>query len=449
MRVWIDATQPGSRLRVFSMTLIERHLRVFHESEQKLKTMRVLAKKAGIDGARRRIEDLANRYSRPSEIWIELPADSPDPDWIPAELVADLPVRWVRDPGSTRERLQRALRAADGEPVLAFSGDSLVDPRIIEYLSWRATGSTAFLSDSSESGAVVARLDEPLPEAPDDDAPLSAIVHTAVRAGAIKQLPPDDIVTYVKKLRRSIQPYAFRIDDDGARARVERFLFESNYKGSTDFMTKYVYPPLVWRMLHPLARNRVSPNTVTFAGVVCCFGAIPFFAAGMWVPGLALAYVMSVLDSVDGKLARVTFQSSNKGDVLDHGMDLVHPPFWYWAWGVGLQQAVSPDSLALMLTVIIAGYVLQRVIEGLAIWRLGLEIHVWRKVDTWFRLFTARRNPNLALLTLFALFGRPDLGLAAVAFWTALCLLLHILQILQALFAARRGKLRSWMAGPA
>jgi phosphatidylglycerophosphate synthase len=158
---------------------------------------------------------------------------------------------------------------------------------------------------------------------------------------------------------------------------------------------------------------------------------------------------MTFLDTVDGKLARITLQSSKWGNIFDHGIDLVHPPFWYWAWGVGLQQAVSPDSLTLMLVVIIAGYVLQRVIEGLAIWRLGLEIHVWRKVDTWFRLFTARRNPNLVLLTLFALVGRPDLGLAAVAVWTALCLLLHVLQIAQALFAARRGKLTSWMAGPA
>jgi phosphatidylglycerophosphate synthase len=40
---------------------------------------------------------------------------------------------------------------------------------------------------------------------------------------------------------------------------------------------------------------------------------------------------MSVLDSVDGKLARLTFESTPQGDVLDHGMDIVHPPFWYWA----------------------------------------------------------------------------------------------------------------------
>ena len=42
---------------------------------------------------------------------------------------------------------------------------------------------------------------------------------------------------------------------------------------------------------------------------------------------------MTFLDTVDGKLARVTLTSSPFGNVLDHSLDLIHPPFWYWAWG--------------------------------------------------------------------------------------------------------------------
>ncbi|MCB1006956.1 MAG: CDP-alcohol phosphatidyltransferase family protein, partial [Acidimicrobiales bacterium] len=126
--------------------------------------------------------------------------------------------------------------------------------------------------------------------------------------------------------------------------RVERFLFWSNYKGSTDFMTRYVYPPFVWVMVRPLARLRVHPNWVTAVDILATFAAVPFFMAGAWVPGLALAYLMSVLDSVDGKLARVTFTSSKLGEVLDHGLDIVHPPVWYLAWGWALGGA-STSSL--------------------------------------------------------------------------------------------------------
>src|SRR3546814_5756055 len=107
--------------------------------------------------------------------------------------------------------------------------------------------------------------------------------------------------------------------------------------------------------------------------------------------------------------ARSTLRSGRLGNGCDHGIERGHPPVWYGAWAVGLQAstyAVDESLLLLMLAVIIAGYLLQRVIEGIAIWRLGLEIHVWRRVDTWFRLVTARRNPNLLLLTLFTEIGR-------------------------------------------
>ena len=34
--------------------------------------------------------------------------------------------------------------------------------------------------------------------------------------------------------------------------------------------------------------------------------------------------------------ARLTFADSRLGNVLDHGLDIVHPPLWYAAWAAGL-----------------------------------------------------------------------------------------------------------------
>jgi phosphatidylglycerophosphate synthase len=45
--------------------------------------------------------------------------------------------------------------------------------------------------------------------------------------------------------------------------------------------------------------------------------------------GLVLGRLMTFLDTVDGKLARVTVTSSRFGDVLDHGLDIIHPPLVY------------------------------------------------------------------------------------------------------------------------
>ena len=158
---------------------------------------------------------------------------------------------------------------------------------------------------------------------------------------------------------------------------------------------------------------------------------------------------MTFLDTVDGKLARSTLSSSKWGDIFDHGLDLVHPPFWYvaWAYGLAAQGYVwSPSLFWWVIGAILGGYLLQRVMEGIAIKWLGLEIHIWRPIDTLFRQVTARRNPNLIILSLLTIAGRPDLGLIGVAAWTVICLLLHAFQLAQALLARRNGPLISWMA---
>jgi hypothetical protein len=100
----------------------------------------------------------------------------------------------------------------------------------------------------------------------------------------------------------------------------------------------------------------------------------------------------------------------------------------------------------LVIAAILGGYFLQRLMEGVAIKWLGLEIHIWRPIDTLFRQITARRNPNLVILTVLATFGRPDQGLIAVALWTMVCLMLHAIQLAQALLARRHGPLVPWMA---
>jgi phosphatidylglycerophosphate synthase len=187
---------------------------------------------------------------------------------------------------------------------------------------------------------------------------------------------------------------------------------------------------------------------VTAAGAALMLLAFWLFLEGRFMTGLAAAWAMTFLDTVDGKLARATLTSSQWGDFFDHGIDLVHPPFWYAAWALGLGAAgiVWPNSLFWPVTAaILGGYLLQRVIEGIAIKWLGLEIHIWRPIDTLFRQVTARRNPNLILLTIFALAGKPDWGLIAVALWTVICLVLHGLQLMQALAARRQGPLTSWM----
>jgi hypothetical protein len=100
----------------------------------------------------------------------------------------------------------------------------------------------------------------------------------------------------------------------------------------------------------------------------------------------------------------------------------------------------------MVLWAIIGGYVAQRLIEGIFIQRFGIHIHVWKQIDSQFRLITARRNPNMVILVAALLIGRPDTGLVLVALWTILSLIFHAVRLAQAGEQAARGqKVVSWL----
>jgi phosphatidylglycerophosphate synthase len=231
---------------------------------------------------------------------------------------------------------------------------------------------------------------------------------------------------------------------------LERASYFGAYKGVTDILTKYLWPEWALVLTRWAARIGMTPNQVTFVGAVLCVLATWLFHEGWYWTGLAAGLGFMVLDTVDGKLARCTITSSKIGEAFDHGIDLVHPPFWWWAWGVGLHawgRPLEPATFWWTLAAIVVGYVVQRLIEGAFIARFGMHIHVWRRFDSRFRLITARRNPNMVILLASLIVGRPDWGLIAVAAWTLISLVVHMVQLVQAMAARAAGRpVISWLA---
>jgi phosphatidylglycerophosphate synthase len=251
------------------------------------------------------------------------------------------------------------------------------------------------------------------------------------------------------ELRKRERPFVMSLDPTDPEP-VERAAYDAAYKGVTDVLTLYLWRNPAFYLTRWAARARLTPNFVTLVGAVLCVLAFYLFWLGQYWWGVLSGFVFMVLDTVDGKLARVTGASSKWGEVFDHGIDLVHPPFWYWAWLHGLAtygRPLEPVYATMVLWAIIGGYVAQRIIEGLFIKRFnGMHIHVWKPIDSRFRLVTARRNPNMIILVAALLFGRPDTGLMLVAFWTIASLIFHAVRLAQANEQAARGvRIVSWL----
>jgi phosphatidylglycerophosphate synthase len=250
-------------------------------------------------------------------------------------------------------------------------------------------------------------------------------------------------------LRKRERPFVLPLAPENPEP-VERAAYDAAYKGVTDALTLYLWRKPAFYLTRWAARAGLSPNFITLIGAILCLLAFYLFWQGHYWLGILSGFIFMVLDTVDGKLARCTGASSKWGNVFDHGIDLVHPPFWWWAWLHGLTaygRPLEPVYATMVLWVIIGGYVAQRAIEGLSIQRFdGMEIHVWRPLDSKFRLITARRNPNMVILSVALLLQRPDTGLVLVAWWTLISLIFHAVRLAQMTERQARGiKIVSWL----
>jgi phosphatidylglycerophosphate synthase len=346
---------------------------------------------------------------------------------------------------SSRERLRRAFRRADVEAELpageleSGQGSAVVIRAnyVFDEALIKAIVSAPGVALRADDGEIVAAHGEGLENIRAAFAAVAELDEAAT-AHFIVQDAATLASAYQKALRKRANPVLLPLDGADAAA-IEQALFGSSYKGVTDLVTKYVWPVPALAVTRWCARRRISPNIVTWVSLGFVVLAMYLFWHAWFITGLIAAWAMCFLDTVDGKLARCTLTSTKLGDWFDHGIDLLHPPFWYYAWFLGLGLSLA-SSLQWALWVVIIGYVAGRLQEGVFIWRFGIEIHTWRPIDSWFRLITARRNPNLLILTGAALLQAPDQGLIAVALWTIASFVFHTIRILQAFMAQLKGR---------
>ena len=375
---------------------------------------------------------------------------------ITALLVQDSQVKlWGLD---SKERLRRQVSemggiswldevaaVPDDGMVLLLNGNYLFEIRTLRRLMERPGSILYCPADGHPAAAFIAA--EHAPQAIDfmDSGP-------EVPAGEIpvplQRLDISDVSAFDQKLRFARPPLLELISDDN-QSELENLLYDNSYRGITDLVTKFVWPRPAHRAVAVSAKLNITPNQVTTVGLILVIAATHAFHYGYFFTGLLAGWIFTFLDTVDGKLARVTIQSSRFGDLFDHGIDLFHPPFWYVFWGIGLgsiQPVLGFDLYELCWIVAIA-YVGGRAIEGVFPYLGGPSVWTWQPFDAWFRLIVSRRNPCMIVLTIGALIGRPDWGFIGVVGWSVFCMFVLLIRLLQGTIARmKHGPLVSWLS---
>jgi len=359
---------------------------------------------------------------------------------------------------TAEERMQRAfarsgLSRTDGataaqtpDAMIFVRAEYLIEERLIQALI--ATPGALLVLDPPGPGRRIVAAHAAAGHA----AAAARIVETGVLddtdgESGLRALTPEELgSTWNITLRKKAAPYVASFETEPTDA-LERLTFGASYKGATDFVTKYCWPWPARHVTRWCAQAGITPNAVTLFSLVLVFVTMLLFAQGHFLIGCIVGFFMTFLDTVDGKLARVTLTSSKWGEVFDHGIDMIHPPFWWWMWWIGLYTVGdTPPGTDLALWIIIGGYVAGRLLEGAFLAWFKIETFIWRPIDFAFRTITARRNPNLAILTIGALVGEPGVAFLLVALWTAISIAFHAVRLAQAaIIRLRGGEIRSWL----
>jgi len=264
-----------------------------------------------------------------------------------------------------------------------------------------------------------------------------------------KAVSPADVNDgYIKSLRKQEAPYVLDTQSTPILD-IMRRQFKSSYKGITDFVTKWFWPVPAFYVTRLCAHLRLTPNQVTTIGFFLMLAATYFFWNAHWALGFLCGWTMTFLDTVDGKLARTTMTYSSWGNIYDHGIDLIHPPFWYWAWFIGLGGVYNlSEPLFVALLAIWIGYVVDRVIEGIFMRQHGFHIHVWTRFNSGLRFFIARRNPNTFIMMVGVILtaiwsGAGYWAFMLIAAWTWICISANFATLIAGLFTKR--PISSWM----
>jgi phosphatidylglycerophosphate synthase len=153
---------------------------------------------------------------------------------------------------------------------------------------------------------------------------------------------------------------------------AERRLLRALGKSTDGFMERNVERPVSRLLSARLARLPVTPNQMTVVSALVGLAAAPFFlsASPIWQTAGALLFLAhSILDGCDGELARLKFQESRWGGILDFWVDnIVHSAIFAcmavgWSSSAGANWPLALGAAAVAGTLGSAGFVYWRVMR--------------------------------------------------------------------------------------
>jgi phosphatidylglycerophosphate synthase len=159
-------------------------------------------------------------------------------------------------------------------------------------------------------------------------------------------LPWNRVVTVqdLEALRAGTNDAGVAVDSPPDLRSAERHLLASLVKDTEGFMSRHVERRISLALSRRLAGTSVTPNSMTLVSIAIGLAGSVFFlrtTPGSEMVGALLFLLHSILDGCDGELARLRFQESRWGGLLDFWGDNVVHVAVFSAMAIGWSRAIG------------------------------------------------------------------------------------------------------------
>ena len=261
-----------------------------------------------------------------------------------------------------------------------------------------------------------------------DTADPGRVLDAAARCGDVAELAaalgPD--VPVAGLAADTIDRFVLRGADDLAAA--ERWLLRSLIKPTEGFMSRHFERKVSLAVTRRLVDTPITPNAMTVVSLAIGLAGAPFFLSpvpSLQITGTLLFLLHSILDGCDGELARLRFQESRGGALLDFwGDNVVHVAVFGCmavGWSLAARSAwpLLPGAIAIASSLGAAATVSRWFVSKRPVGAVG---------STAARLTDALANRDfIYVVLLLAAFGRAAWFLVIAALGTPVFVLLLLL----------------------
>ena len=297
------------------------------------------------------------------------------------------------------ESLEKALELLDDEEVILLPVGTVASRSFFDLIL-AGEEPVAAVKSGRVLGVVKTRADLILSAVHKGLSEPEEIAEFMLKEGMAKSVDVDRVMLPEPGLKRTLKPMCVVVKDKPSWLEAKRCLIFRTQKGLhfTSYINKAIEDRVVYRISEA---RRITPNMITILGNLMAFAIVPLFIIGHFLYASILAYLVGIIDGLDGKLARSRGFLTKLGHI-EHSFDMFFEQTWYLSFTVGLYLAFDLWWIPVLggAFLILDGFVRHVYMQFKD--TMGVALSIYSKFDRAFARIDGRRNVYILYMVLFS-----------------------------------------------